>query len=129
MRKSEPTKAKRSPSPEKRFRGVVFKRGGWWARVYDRGREIWRRCNSQAQAHAVYCGLREEIRTGRLLPTPTLSSATFKEVAEEYIARLDARRRRPGDDAARITFWIARFGTASISSITTRQIERALAEL
>ncbi len=120
---------KNESDKQKRYPGTIFKRGKWWARLYDHGREIWRRCNSQAQAHAVYCRLREEIRTERLLPTPRVSHATFKEVADEYVARLDARRRRPGDDAARVAFWIDRFGNTSISSITTRHIDRALTEL
>jgi integrase len=113
----------------KKLRGVVFKRGAWWARLYDRGSEIWRRCQSQAQAHTVYCKLKEEIRTERLLPTAKVAKATVKEVIDDYLTRVDARRRRKMDDAARASFWIDHLGSEPVASLSTRLVERALSEL
>lgn len=110
-----------------RDRGVTFKDGAWWTRLYLHGRERWYRCDNKTQAKALYGRLKAEQREGKLFdrhqPVP------FKELADEYHAIVDARRRRPGDDHARLSRWRTAFGEQDTHTITPRQIERVLAEL
>lgn len=110
-----------------RDRGVTFKDGAWWTRLYLHGRERWYRCDNKTQAKALYGRLKGEQREGKLFdkqkPMP------FKELADDYHAIVEARRRRRGDDRARLSRWKAAFGDQDANTITTRQIERVLAEL
>src|SRR5262249_20125566 len=53
----------------------------------------------------------------------------FREIALEYLQAVDARRRRKGDDSARMNRWIAAFGEQDATTITVRQVEQVLREL
>lgn len=110
-----------------RDRGVTFKDGAWWTRLYLHGRERWYRCDNKTQAKALYGRLKGEQREGKLFDKQ--KSISFKELAEDYQAILDARRRRRGDDRARLERWTAAFGDQDANTITARQIERVLADI
>jgi integrase len=110
-----------------RDRGVTYKDGAWWTRLYLHGRERWYRCDNKTQAKALYGRLKAEQREGKLFDKQ--KSIAFKELAEDYQAIVDARRRRPGDDRARLSRWRTAFGEQDANTITARQIERVLAEL
>jgi hypothetical protein len=75
-------------------RGIVLKDGAWWTRLYLHGRERWYRCDNKTQAKALYGRLKAEQREGKLFEKK--KSVPFKELAQEYVALVDARRRRPG---------------------------------
>src|SRR5262245_55970450 len=109
-----------------RDRGVTFKDGVWWTRLYLQGRERWYRCDNKTQAKALYGRLKAEQREGKLFDKHR--AVPFKELADEYHAIVEARRRRPGDDAARLSRWKTAFGEQDAHTITARQIERVLAE-
>jgi len=108
-------------------RGVVFKGGVWWTRLYLQGRERWYRCDNKTQAKALYGRLKAEQREGKLFDKQ--KSVPFTELANEYQAIVDAHRRRPGDDHARLSRWRTAFGEQDASTITPRQIERVLVDL
>jgi integrase len=108
-------------------RGVVLKAGVWWTRLYLHGRERWYRCDNKTQAKALYGRLKAEQREGKLFEKR--KSVPFKELANEYVTVVDTRRRRPGDDRARLQRWLDAFGEQDASTITPRQIERVLIEL
>lgn len=110
-----------------RDRGVTFKEGAWWTRLYLHGRERWYRCDNKTQAKALYGRLKGEEREGKLFDKQ--KPAPFKELADDYHAIVDARRRRPGDDHARLSRWRTAFGEQDANTITARQIERVLADL
>src|SRR5437868_3138227 len=110
-----------------RDRGVTFKDGAWWTRLYLHGRERWYRCDNKTQAKALYGRLKGEQREGKLFDKQ--KPAPFKELADDYHAIVEARRRRRGDDRARLSCWKAAFGEQDANTITTRQIERVLADL
>jgi hypothetical protein len=110
-----------------RDRGVTFKEGAWWTRLYLHGRERWYRCDNKTQAKALYGRLKGEQREGKLFDKQ--KAVSFKELAEDYHTIVDARRRRPGDDRARLSCWKAAFGEQDANTITARQIERVLAAL
>src|SRR5713101_6670506 len=49
-------------------RGVVFKDGAWWVRLYVNGREKWFRADNKTQAKTLYGRLKAEIREGKYFP-------------------------------------------------------------
>ncbi len=51
-----------------RNRGIVFKEGGWWVRLYVNGQEKWYRTDNKTQARAVYSRIKTEQREGRYFP-------------------------------------------------------------
>jgi integrase len=53
----------------------------------------------------------------------------FKTFAKDYETSVDADRRRPGDNHARIQFWVDRFGKLDVEAITTSQVEQGLSDL
>lgn len=111
-------------------RGIVEKPNGsglWWVRLFVNGREKWYRADTKSQARALYGRLKADQREGKLFDKR--KPAPFKDLAHEYAARVDARRRRPGDDTARLHRWLAAFGEQDAHTITPRQIERVLVDL
>lgn len=110
-------------------RGITKRKGrdGWWVRLYQNGKERWFRCDTKTQAKALYGRLKAEQREGRYFdkakPVP------FVELMNEYIATVDARRRRKRDDQARAGTWVRAFGSQDAATIDARQIERVLSAL
>jgi integrase len=114
-------------------RGVVEKPSGsgkWWVRLYEHNNERWWRCESKAQAKALYGKLKAQQRENRLFPKATpRQRIPFKEIAEAYEQALDTGRRRRGDDRAQVQFWVDQFGKQDVESVATSHIENALADL
>jgi integrase len=102
-------------------------RTGWWVRLYVNGRQRSFKCDNKSQATALYGRLKAEQREGKYFPKPL--AVPFKEIALEYLQVVDARRRRKGDDHARMNRWITAFGDQNATTITPRQIERVLGDL
>lgn len=116
--------------PGGRDRGVVFKDESWWVRFYHEGKEVWKKCDSKSQARSLYGKLKAQIREEQYFPkTKKRAPFLFETVAEDYQRSLDADRRRPGDDHARIQYWIDQLGKLGVEAITTSQIEQCLADL
>ena len=113
-------------------RGVTFKNGGWWVRLYRDGREIWKKCDSKSQARSLYGKLKGQIREDQYFPKlKKREPFLFQTVALSYADDLDANpdRRRKGDDCARVQYWVDRFGKQDVETITTSHIEQAIKEL
>jgi len=110
-------------------RGITQRkdRTGWWVRLYMNGRQQTFKCDTKSQAAALYGRLKAEQREGKYFAKP--KALPFQEIAREYIQAVDARRRRQGDDAARIHRWITAFGDQDALTISSRQIERVLMNL
>lgn len=53
----------------------------------------------------------------------------FAEIAQDYVQALDARRRRKGDDRARMNCWLSTFRDQDAATISPRQIEKVLTDL
>src|SRR5262245_17632429 len=67
----EPRKERRPMAPKstgKKIRGVVYRRGSWWARWFEAGRERWEKCDSKSQAVLRHAKHRADIREGRYFP-------------------------------------------------------------
>lgn len=114
-------------------RGIVEKPAGsghWWCRLFSNGKEIWKRCDTKSQAKALYGKLKAQQREHRLFPKEKKRPPLlFKTVAAEYQVRVDADRRRPGDDRARVRYWVDRFGKLDVEAITPSQVEQAIFDL
>jgi len=110
-------------------RGVTQRkdRKGWWVRIYSNGRQQWFRCENKSQAKALYGRLKAEHREGKYFEKA--QTIRFKEIADDYIQALDARRRRKGDDKARINRWLSAFSNQDATTISPRQIEQVLGKL
>jgi integrase len=112
-----------------RDRGITQRKGrdGWWVRLYANGREQWSKCDTKSQAKALYGRLKAEHREGKYFqkakPIP------FREIAQDYLKSVEARRRRKDDDHARMNRWLSAFGDQDVATITPRQIEQVLATL
>lgn len=114
-------------------RGIVEKPAGsgqWWCRLFSNGREIWTRCDTKSQAKALYGKFKAQQREERLFPKEKKREpVSFKDIAKAYEDAIDADRRRKGDDRAQVQYWIDRFGKRDVETITTSEIEGALADL
>lgn len=111
-------------------RGVVFKDGTWWVRFYTEAKEVWKKCDSKSQARSLYGKLKAQIREEKYFPKAKKRELLlFKAVAKDYETSLDVDRLRPGDNRARIQFWVDRFGKLDVEAITTSQIQQALSDL
>ena len=57
---------------EGKDRGITQRKGreGWWVRVYEEGRQTWRKCETKSQARTLYGKLKAEAREGKLFPKP-----------------------------------------------------------
>ena len=49
-------------------RGILFKEGKWWVRLFVNGREKWYRAENKTQAKVLYGRLKAEIREGKYFP-------------------------------------------------------------
>ncbi len=111
-------------------RGVLEwppKSGNWYARLYVNGKEHRFKCSSKTEAKAVYVSRKADLLHGRYIEKPKASP--FHSIAADYVKRVDARRRRKGDDKSRVDRWIKELGDRDINKITPRHIERVLASM
>lgn len=110
-------------------RGVTRLKGreGWWVRIYQNGRERRVKCDTKSQAKVLYGRLKAECREGKYFEKPR--PVPFRTIAIDYMAAVDARRRRKGDDQSRVKRWVGAFGDQDAATITPRQIEQVLTDL
>ena len=102
-------------------------RQGWWVKPYINGRERAFCCDTKSQANALYGRLKAEQREGKYFTKPLVTP--FRDLALEYLATIEARRRRKRDDQARMNRWLVAFGDQDANTITVRQIEKVLTNL
>ncbi len=89
-------------------RGVTFKDGVWWVRLYVNGREKWYRCQTKSQAKALYGRLKADQREDKYFSKE--KRFPFQLIASDYETAVDTTRHgRIGDDHARIKWWISVF--------------------
>ena len=109
-------------------RGVTFKDGVWWVRLYVHGREKWYRCQTKSQAKALYGRLKADQREDKYFSKE--KRFPFHLIASDYETAVDTTRHgRVGDDHARIKWWISVFKDQDAKTIIPQQVERALFDL
>ena len=101
--------------------------GRWYARWYENGKEHKIRCLNKSEARALYNRMKSEQLSGRYFEKP--KTILFRDVATDYINRIDARRKRKGADKSRIDRWIGELGDLNIDKIGPRHIEKVLSAL
>lgn len=98
-----------------------------WTTIHQNGKERWFRCDTKSQAKALYGRLKGEQREGKYFEKA--KCVPFRELMADYLAEVDARRRRKGDDKARAEKWIEAFGDEDAGTIKPAEIERVLTTL
>ncbi len=110
-------------------RGVVFKEGKWWARLYVNGRELWKKADNKTQAKVLYGRLKADIREGTYFPKKEnqTKSITLRAWIERYLEgctnRGIANERHYG------RFWKLLFGRKLLNQITHDDCRRIQAKL
>jgi integrase len=112
------------------MRGFIEKppgSGKYCLRIRLEGRTRYFKVRNKTEARLLQGRLKAEQLQGRYFERPKV--VPFRDMAKEYIDRVDTRRRRKGDDKARIDCWVRAFGDQDSKTITVRQIERELTQL
>ena len=76
--------------PEGKNRGITFKDGKWWVRLFVNGREKWYRTENKTQAKALYGRLKADQREGKYFEKE--KTFPFRPIALEYEEVVDANR-------------------------------------
>jgi len=120
-------------SKEKRRnpRGVYEKfpgSGEWWICYWDaQGRKRREKSGTKGMAIKLYQKRKTEALQGKKLPETLRKAAVpFKQIAEDAIADIERRYRRPADDKARLKVLIGWFGSCEAASLTAQEIEARL---
>jgi integrase len=116
------TKTRRNP------RGVFEKHPGsgeWWICYWDaQGRKRREKAGTKSNAIDLYRKRKNEALQGKKLPEKLRrATISFKEIADDAIADIERRYRRPADDVARLNVLIDWFGVREAASITATEIE------
>ncbi len=111
-------------------RGITQRKGreGWWVRVYEEGRQTWRKCDSKSQARTLYGRLKADAREEKLFPKPKKTkSLLLKDYFVTWLKNQPAR----GKKVTTIKTYESRlrkhalpaFGTSQLSAISRPRIK------
>jgi hypothetical protein len=105
----------------KKIRGVLFRRGSWWARWFEGGRERVEKCDSKTQATVRYGWHKAQLREGIFFPRKFATqditvAAWLKRVVE------GSNNIGKGNEARYARRWSLWFGTRLLSSISTEEL-------
>lgn len=115
-------------STGKKIRGVVFRRGSWWCRWFENGRERWEACDSKTQAAIRYGWHRAQVREQKFFPEKfavkdiTLAAWLARCVEGSTNISIGNERRC----ARRWTKW---FGARLLTAITTEDLRHHQAKM
>jgi integrase len=117
---------KKKPKP---IRGVYERfPGQWWVRYADTTGKIRReKAGTWGMARDLYNKRKTEVLQGKKLPETLRGPiVSFKQIAEEAIADIERRYKRPADDVSRLRAAIEWFGGREASSLTPGEIQAKL---
>jgi len=110
-------------------RGVVFKEGKWWCRLYVNGRERWFRTENKTQAKTLYGRFKAEAREGKFFPESfsqpkpiTLRAAVANHLTGSTNRNLFAEKIYG-------RYWTQLWGTRLINDLTTNECRNLQARL
>ena len=105
-------------------RGVTFKEGNWWVRLYVNGKEKWFRCDTKSQAKVLYGRLKSEQREGTYFPEKFVKCKNITLSA--WILRcLDGSANRGTVNERRYARrWRLLLGKRLLSAITLEELRR-----
>ncbi len=110
-------------------RGVVFKGGKWWVRVYPGGREKWFLADNKTQAKALYGRLKAEIREKRYFPEQFEEKKDISLSAwiDRYLEGSTNRNKK--NECIHGRFWKSRLGTRTLRQISIENCRHMQAKL
>ena len=110
-------------------RGIVFKYGKWWCRIYVNGQEKWYRAENKSQAKALYGRFKADIREGKYFPEKfdTQKEITLRAWIERYLE--GSTNRGIGNERCYGRFWRRLIGKRFLTQITTEDCRRIQAKL
>lgn len=125
------TLTERDAKTRRNPRGVFEKHPGsgeWWICFWDaQGRKRREKAGTKSNAIDLYRKRKNEALLGRKLPEKLRRAVvSFKDIAEDAIADIERRYRRPADEISRLNVVIDWFGSREAASITPKEIEARL---
>ena len=110
-------------------RGVLFKEGKWWVRLFVNGREKWYRADNKSQAKALYGRLKAEIREGKYFPEKFSqpNDFTLRTWIDRYLE--GSTNRSLSNEQHYGRFWKLLLGNRLLSQITTDDCRRNSSEI
>ena len=110
-------------------RGIVFKSGLWWVRLYVNGREKWYRADSKTQAKTLYGRLKADVREGRYFPEKYDASKalTLRAWITRYLEGVTSRGLRNMHQYGR--FWKKLLGRKLLGEISADELRHIQAKM
>ena len=110
-------------------RGIVFKNGLWWVRLYVNGREKWYRADSKTQAKTLYGRLKADVREGRYFPEKYDASKalTLQAWITRYLEGITSRGLRNMHQYGR--FWKKLLGRKLLTEISADELRHIQAKM
>ena len=115
-------------STGKKIRGVLFRRGTWWCRWFENGRERIEKCDSKSQAILRHSQHRSDIREGLFFPrkaaTKAITLAAWMKRCVEGSTNVGQ-----GNEARYCRRWCLYLGTRLLSAVTTEDLRHIQAKM
>ena len=110
-------------------RGLVYKNGLWWVRLYVNGREKWYRADSKTQAKTLYGRLKADLREGRYFPEKYDASKalTLQAWIARYLEGVTSRGLRNMHQYGR--FWKKLLGRKLLAEISADELRHIQAKM
>ena len=110
-------------------RGLVFKNGLWWVRLYVNGREKWYRADSKTQAKTLYGRLKADVREGRYFPEmyDASKALTLRAWITRYLEGVTSRGLRNMHQYGR--FWKKLLGRKLLTEISADELRHIQARM
>ena len=111
-------------STGKKVRGVLFRRGVWWCRWFEGGRERIERCDSKSQAVLRHAKHRADIREGIFFPRKSAKQdVTLRAWIARYLA--DCTNKGKSNEVRYGRWWSLYLGGRLLTEITIEELRRA----
>ena len=110
-------------------RGIVFKEGAWWVRLYANGQEKWYRTDNKSQAKTLYGRLKAELREERYFPEKYKSSRniTLRTWITRYLEGITSHGLRNMHHYGR--FWSKFLGRRLLTELTADELRHIQARM
>jgi len=110
-------------------RGVVFKDGKWWVRLYINGREKWFRADNKTQAKTLYGRLKADIREGKYFPEKfdKPKEISLRAWIDRYLE--GSTNRNKVNEKRHGRFWKLLMGRRTLNQISIEDCRRIQARL
>ena len=114
-----------------RDRGILYKDGKWWCRLFINGREKWYRADNKTQAKALYGRLKGDIREEKYFPEKfdKHKDITLRSCINQYLE--GSTNRGIANERHYGRFWRLLMGKRFLTQITTedcRRVQKRLLE-